>query len=449
MSSEKATTCVITGLVLCLLFANASAGEEDLLDGFDDFEIAASVDKTTDKPWDISGHIGMSASYTYASNAETGTPLAEYDGLSMLRAQVRLKGNYHFDNWKFHVEAKTYADLMYNIKGRDNFSSEVIDDYAQEFQWLEVYVQGNLSDNLTLTTGRQIVVWGRSDNLRVVDVLNPLDQREPGNTDIEDIRLPVTMTRLDYTHNNWTLTGIAIHEVRFNRTPVAGSEFFPFSALPVTEVEPDNGLAPEFGISLTVINPGWDISFNYAQTFGEAWLDARDVSNLMLRHSKETMAGLAFNRTMGNWLFKGELARTDNLRFSATPDSSYDAQSLLAGVEYGGFSEAQIALEVSRRSISNYDSALVASTPKTQWQNAIRYNQSLQHDKVNLTLVGLFLGKHWNEGQLLRASIEYKPEDSLSLTAGLVLYMDGERPPLSFWEDRDRLLFGFKYFFQR
>ena len=46
--------------------------------------------------------------------------------------------------------------------------------------------------------GRQIVNWGRSDTVRVLDVINPLDNREPGLVDIEDLRLPVTMARVDY-----------------------------------------------------------------------------------------------------------------------------------------------------------------------------------------------------------------------------------------------------------
>ena len=36
------------------------------------------------------------------------------------------------------------------------------------------------------------------DNLRVTDVLNPMDLRVPGLTDIDDLRLPVTMIKLDY-----------------------------------------------------------------------------------------------------------------------------------------------------------------------------------------------------------------------------------------------------------
>ena len=39
----------------------------------------------------------------------------------------------------------------------------------------------------------------------MVDVLNPTDSREPGLIDIDDSRLPVTMTQLDYYTGDWNL----------------------------------------------------------------------------------------------------------------------------------------------------------------------------------------------------------------------------------------------------
>ena len=72
-----------------------------------------------------------------------------------------------------------------------------------------------ITNNFDLKAGRQIVVWGRMDNIRVNDVLNPLDLRIPGLTDIEDLRLPVFMTRVDYYLANIALTGYLIHERRY------------------------------------------------------------------------------------------------------------------------------------------------------------------------------------------------------------------------------------------
>ena len=52
------------------------------------------------------------------------------------------------------------------------------------------------------------MAWGISESFRVVDVVNPIDTRKPGMTDIEDLRLAVAMTRFDlYTADECFLTG--------------------------------------------------------------------------------------------------------------------------------------------------------------------------------------------------------------------------------------------------
>ena len=91
-----------------------------------------------------------------------------------------------------------FYDFAYEIQGRDKFTQEVLDENENELEFDEVWLLGSITDRLDLKAGRQIVVWGKSDNIRVTDVLNPLDLREPGLTDLENLRLPVTMTKLDY-----------------------------------------------------------------------------------------------------------------------------------------------------------------------------------------------------------------------------------------------------------
>ncbi|MCP4404357.1 MAG: hypothetical protein GY801_44535 [bacterium] len=45
--------------------------------------------------------------------------------------------------------------------------------------------------------------------------------------DIEDLRLPVAMTHLNYDLGSWDLMGGAIHEMRFNTEELYGSDYYP------------------------------------------------------------------------------------------------------------------------------------------------------------------------------------------------------------------------------
>ncbi len=84
-----------------------------------------------------------------------------------------------------------------------------------------------MSSHLDLKFGRQIVIWGKPDSIRITDIINPLDNRNPGIVDIEDLRLNETMTRLDYYFGDWNLSGILIHEPRLDIEVVFGSDYRP------------------------------------------------------------------------------------------------------------------------------------------------------------------------------------------------------------------------------
>ena len=202
---------------------------DDVLGGFDS-EPTQPVESTSSSDpslWDLTGSLTLGSSVNFAHKApEDG--MTDHRGLSRLR----LKGGLTLDvtpveDWKIRVGATGHHDTAYAINGRDRYTDETLDEMESELRLKEAYVQGKLGPNLDLKFGRQIVVWGKSDNIRITDILNPLDNREPGMVDIEDLREPVTMTKLDYYHKAWSFSAIAVHEIRFNYNPPFGSDFFP------------------------------------------------------------------------------------------------------------------------------------------------------------------------------------------------------------------------------
>jgi len=101
----------------------------------------------------------------------------------MLRPELELTLKKKFsDSWQGQISAWGYYDLVYSLQGRDNYTSEVLDSYEKELQLRDTFIQGSLTEKLDTKIGRQIVVWGALDNLRVTDVLNPLDLRVLGLT---------------------------------------------------------------------------------------------------------------------------------------------------------------------------------------------------------------------------------------------------------------------------
>jgi hypothetical protein len=53
-------------------------------------------------------------------------------------------------------------------------------------------------DHINLNVGRQIIIWGVSDGLRVTDIISPFDYSEFLARDYDDIRMPVNAIKIDY-----------------------------------------------------------------------------------------------------------------------------------------------------------------------------------------------------------------------------------------------------------
>ncbi|MEA1971132.1 MAG: DUF1302 family protein, partial [Thermodesulfobacteriota bacterium] len=284
---------------------------QNVLEGFDDTpgEAAHELPKNEFKPsmFSLNGNLKLGASYNFAHHKPEGNE-TDWRGLSRLRTELNLELNAKFSSsWQARINGKGTYDFAYTIQDRDEFTNDVLDNYEKELELGETYIQGSLTKSLDIKLGRQIVVWGKSDNIRVTDVLNPLDIREPGLTDIEDLRLPVTMSRLDYYIGDWSLTGIAIHEIRFNKIPKYGSDFYPGFQPPPHEDKPDSCCKnTEYAAAINGIFSGWDISFYWADYYNDMpymeLVSAGPPPQVEWKHARLKMLGAAFNAAVGNWL---------------------------------------------------------------------------------------------------------------------------------------------------
>lgn len=444
---------------LCvLLIAGVARGQEELdevFEGFDDEAETSSAQLASDADslWDLSGSASLGASINYAQDGPV-SGRANYRGLSRLRAQLSLQLDADLPgSWKARVSGRGFRDFAYALKGRSDFTHEVRKLYESELELQETYLQGSLLPNLDLKLGRQIVVWGRSESLRVLDVLNPLDNIEPGLVDLEDLRLPVAMTRLDYYLGTWSLTGIAIHESRFDRNPVFGSDFSPLQARPPGERRPASGGSDtEYAVALAGIFPGWDLSLHWARYFEDA--PHTEVTGfppaLQLAHSQLTLWGASAQVVSGNWLLKSELARIRGFEFAALPRHRLARTDLLLGFEYAGLPEGTLAAELAVRHLHGFAERIEGPPDFGQHvgvQSALRYTGSFLNDTLRVIGLVLIFGERGDDGSALRVSAEYDLRDAVTLGAGILLFENGDLPPFGVIDHADRLFLSAKYSF--
>ncbi len=436
---------------------------DDILGGFDDEESGddaepdKGIDDPTDEPteriWDLTGAINLASSYAYnADHPAPGQP--DYRGLTRLQAELSLQLDLDLPGgWQSRIAGRGYRDYFYAVEGRSDFSNEVLDAHERENEFQEIWLRGALSENLDLKFGRQIVNWGRSDNLRVIDVLNPVDRREPGLVDIEDLRLPVTMTRLDYFFGAWQLTGVAVHETRFDTGSAPGSEFLPASSFfSIPERTPGNGgQDTEWALALTGIFSGWDMSLHWARFYddrphgvGPGFLPSG------LEHSRISMYGISGQKVMGNVLWKTEVAFFDGLDFFEPSPKERGRLDAMIGMEYSGFDEGSVAIEIVNRRTTRFDSVLenaLNQTRRNRVEASLRYSADFWNQSLHFTAIFLSFGAHAQDGAILRAQLTYDVRDALSVTGGILMYEEGEFPPMDQIPHKDRLFLSAKYSF--
>jgi hypothetical protein len=88
----------------------------------------------------------------------------------------------------YHVELQGYDD------SKANHSSSAA--YTQRDPLREAYVDMELGD-LSIRAGKQQVVWGTADGMKLLDMINPTDYAEMAQNQMEDSRIPVWAINLE------------------------------------------------------------------------------------------------------------------------------------------------------------------------------------------------------------------------------------------------------------
>jgi len=369
-----------------------------------------------------------------------------HNSFTSVKSSLFLDYEHKFENgFKFKANAKAYYDAIYSFKGRDRFSKDELNELESEVELFDAYIEGSITDNFDMKLGRQVVVWGRSDTLRVTDILNPLDNRRPGMVDIEDLRLPVTMAKFDYFIGDWRITPIAILEQRFSKRPPFGSAFYP---LPVPSPNDEDYSDVTYALSVGGEFSGWDINFYAARIRND---EGKVVFSPVpsREHEKVNMFGTAINVLTGSWLFKTELAYFDGLEYTTTGNKNFSRTDVLLGVEYKGIADTLISFDTVNRHFGNYDDKLLSELNplnKHSYQHAFRVSSDFMHATLTANYLISLYGKKFDEGGFQRAWIKYELGEGINTNIGIVDYIGGS---IAFdaYEDNDMIFADISYNF--
>jgi hypothetical protein len=383
-------------VIASLLISNSLVAQDIFIDEneFGDDEVIKVVPNIHNEDnFTVYGLVKVSGAYSYQNKDKVVS--------SKLASDLKLK--YMLDDlYKLKTTIKVYKDYESNTQEHT------------EFNLNEFSIEGMLNDGIDIKVGRQIVVWGKSDNIRITDILNSIDNTTPGLIDIKDLRLGKTMTKLDYFSQGWSLSSMILHENRFSLMPEVNSDYY----LGETPKEPSNSIK-NTGLAFSANGnfQGYDISFYLANQY----LDNTTY--------KSNMAGFAYNKADDSFLFKTEVAYFDNYDNNMI-DEQIDS---LVGLEYNGVEDGSVSVELANKN--------------DDIQYALRFTQSYINQTVDFTLLYSGFGKTLENGGFVRSWLDYAYNDNISMNIGIIDYLGGDVARFENIKDNDRIFTSLTYNF--
>ncbi len=220
----------------------------------------------------------------YVKN-ETAYRYDEPRSFTKIRNILYLNWQYIFSaKAKFYSSGFGYYDHVYDLFNYDTIVARDVRDSKEPLVFIEqlkkekddrrlelreLYMDFFFS-NLDVRVGKQFVIWGVLEGIRIVDEINPMDFRELILPELLDYRIPLWTFKANYYSKNTAFEFIWIPELVFHQPAAAGSEWELLQVLPSTTLpENFNPKFSEVGLKMTKEVLDTEVSLSYFYTWDD------------------------------------------------------------------------------------------------------------------------------------------------------------------------------------
>ncbi len=291
--------------------------------------------------------------------------------------------------------------------------------------------------------GRQIIIWGVADGIRITDLVSPMDYTEFLARDYDDIRIPVNAFRLKYLNNNFTFEAVYLPVSSFFKLPL--SEKNPWSLFQSSEMYlnhdlehfPEKKLANgEFGTRFSFFMSGIDFSFSAFHTWNkipilnQTFSQNYDTLNICGMYKRMDMIGMDFSFPIRQFVVRGETALFfDELQQAAMGNENVNRNSahFLFGLDWYPGGEWTVTGQYSHKYIADYTNVIEADENSSLATLGI--TKKILRSTLKLSTFGYY--DLSNKGMFNRISADYSLTDQIYITAGYD------------WFKGDKGMFGF------
>ena len=250
------------------------------------------------------------------------------------------------ERWRFTSAVRARFDPQDEIepgqpdqRERSNYNRRLLLGNTGEVELRDFYVDGALGP-VTLRVGKQQVVWGQADSLRVLDVVNPHSFREFVLPKPEDRRIPLWTVNMEAPLGGALLQLLWLPDPTYDEIPLDDEPFAVTSPLfvprapagvptTVAPLERPHGLfeSSDAGARLSGFLGGWDLSVNYFHHYNDDPVPFITLTPTGVvvrpRYERTQLLGGSFSNAFGRATVRGEAAYSTD-RWFLTRDQRDD-----------------------------------------------------------------------------------------------------------------------------
>jgi hypothetical protein len=382
----------------------------------------------------------------------------EFHGFVDTYHAVRLTDPHDFlsSRSRLRLESTVYFENALGFASADLEHNNVLDD-KDPFNLREIYVDF-YGEDWDIRIGKQIIIWGKTEGLQVLDVVSPWDFSEFLARDFDDLRVGVQAGRFRYLQDSWTVEIIMLPKFTaaveaekdspwyFN--PAANQLGPIYDAIPYEkpEVEFDN---LEYGVRFLLYQDWGDLSLVAFRTWDDqkSLLVQSEDSDVGLKfgHQQLTVLGGAFSIPIDSIILRSEIALYKGAKLINNSDRNpintpHDQLRWVLGLDWTPGDGWTISTQLTDTQILDYRPGI--SAEEHNRMVTLSLSKTLFRETLTASCFS-FIGLEYGD-TFTRFSADYSYSDAVHFLAGIDIFT-GDEGMLSAFNNNDEAWVKIKY----
>lgn len=330
----------------------------------------------------------------------------------------------------------------------------------------ELYVQGSIGP-VWLRAGKQQIVWGQADGLKVLDVVDPQNFDEFILPDFEDSRIPLWTIETEIPISKAQLQLFWIPDPSAHDIPPADGVFTftaprfvgpppppgVFADVESPDLPGDGFAASDAGARLSGFWKGWDLSANALWHYDDVPIPFRaiDFANASVRvepgYRRTPVVGGTASNAFGSLTVRAEVAA--QLDRYLPVDRLDDADGVVRtselgwvlGLDWYGFPETLISAQLFQSALTDHPRGMLRD--RIDSTVTLLARRQFRHETVTVETIWI---QSLNDGDgLVRPRIEYELRDDVQVWLGFDVFYGKSTGVFGEFDAADRVVVGFEW----